>query len=148
MNNDYENELKLWQEAYKKSPNNEEVKVCLISIMDTINIVTNTIKHSNKIVKIAENILEKSTNNNIRINATQCLIDLYSQMDNIEMAKLEIKTTNKEDAVINCFNNILRAVNYIINFKPHIIETPFMNQIECTGICGYSSVLRDLKKIF
>lgn len=70
MNNDYENELKLWQEAYKKSPNNEEVKVCLISIMDTINIVTNTIKYSNKIVKIAENILEKSTNNNIRINAT------------------------------------------------------------------------------
>ncbi len=135
MNNDYENELKLWQEAYKKSPNNEEVKVCLISIMDTINIVTNTIKYSNKIVKIAENILEKSTNNNIRINATQCLIDLYSQMDNIEMAKLEIKTTNKEDAVINCFNNILRAVDYIINFKPHIIETPFMNQIECTGIC-------------
>lgn len=148
MNNDYENELKLWQEAYKKSPNNEEVKVCLISIMDTINIVTNTIKYSNKIVKIAENILEKSTNNNIRINATQCLIDLYSEMDNIEMAKLEIKTTNKEDAVINCFNNILRAVDYTINFKPHIIETPFMNQIGCTAICGYSSVLRDLKKIF
>lgn len=244
MNNDYENELKLWQEAYKKLPNNDEVKVCLISIMNTINIVTNTIKYSNEIVKIAESILEKSTNNNIKINATQCLIDLYSQMDNIEMAeyyckqlpsdllstrnvmetrylkdgkllksiqmnicdfvseigresefviynnriqtsneykkeylerlikieelvfvkdndygyhsvstifnnielaKLEIRTTNKEDAVINCFNNILRAADYIINFKPHIIKTPFMNQLECTDICGYSSVLRDLK---
>lgn len=33
MNNDYENELKLWQEAYKKLPNNDEVKVCLISII-------------------------------------------------------------------------------------------------------------------
>ena len=238
MNNDYENELKLWQEAYKKLPNNEEVKVCLISIM-------NTIKYSNEIVKIAESILEKSTNNNIRINATQCLIDLYSQMDNIEMAehyckqlpsdllstrnvmetrylkdekllksiqmnisdfiselgresefviydnrmqtkneykkeylerlikidelvfvkdndygyhavptifnnielaKLEIRTTNKEDAVINCFNNILRAVDYIVNFKPHIIKTPFMNNIECTNISGYSSVLGDLEK--
>ena len=28
--------------------------------------------------------------------------------NNIELAKLEIRTTNKEDAVINCFNNILR----------------------------------------
>lgn len=45
MNNDYENELKLWQEAYKKLHNNDEVKVCLISIMNTINIVTNTIKY-------------------------------------------------------------------------------------------------------
>ena len=65
--------------------------------------------------------------------------------NNIELAKLEIRTTNKEDAVINCFNNILRAADYIINFKPHIIKTPFMNQLECTDICGYSSVLRDLK---
>ena len=30
--------------------------------------------------------------------------------NNIELAKLEIRTTNKEDAVINCFNNILRAL--------------------------------------
>lgn len=65
--------------------------------------------------------------------------------NNIELAKLEIRTTNKEDAVINCFNNILRAADYIINFKPHIIKTPFMNQLECTDICSYSSVLRDLK---
>ena len=72
----------------------------------------------------------------------------YANLVNDELAKLEIRTTNKEDAVINCFNNILRAADYIINFKPHIIETPFMNQIGCTGICGYSSVLRDLKKIF
>ena len=101
MNNDYENELKLWQEAYKKLPNNDEVKVCLISIIiqntlyslssPHLNIVTNTIKYSNEIVKIAESILEKSTNNNIKINATQCLIDLYSQMDNIEMAEYYCK---------------------------------------------------------
>ena len=69
----------------------------------------------------------------------------YANLVNDELAKLEIRTTNKEDAVINCFNNILRAADYIINFKPHIIKTPFMNQLECTDICGYSSVLRDLK---
>ena len=69
----------------------------------------------------------------------------YANLVNDELAKLEIRTTNKEDAVINCFNNILRAADYIINFKPNIIKTPFMNQLECTDICGYSSVLRDLK---
>lgn len=69
----------------------------------------------------------------------------YANLVNDELAKLEIRTTNKEDAVINCFNNILRAADYIINFKPHIIKIPFMNQLECTDICGYSSVLRDLK---
>ena len=187
---------------------------------------------------------KKSTNNNIRINATQCLVDLYSQMENIEMAehyckqlpsdllftrnvmktrylkdeklltsiqknicdlvteieresefviynnrmhtsneykkeylerlikiqelvfvkdndfgynavpiifnnielaKLEIKTTNKEDVVINCLNNIINAVNYIIEFKPHKIQSPFMNNIECSNICSYTSVLKDLK---
>ena len=244
MNNDYESELKLWQEAHKKLPNNEEVKICLISVMNTINIITNEIKYSSEIIKLAESILEKSTNNIIRINATQCLVDLYSQMDNIEMAehyckqlpkdllytrnvmqtrylkdeklltsiqmnicdlvseigreaefviydnrmqtsnvykkeylerlikieelvfvknndygyhavptifnnielaKLEIKTTNKEDVVINCLNNIINAINYIVEFKPHKIQSPFMNNIECTNICGYSSVLGDLK---
>ena len=244
MNNDYESELKLWQEAHKKLPNNEEVKICLISVMNTINIITNEIKYSSEIIKLAESILEKSTNNIIRINATQCLVDLYSQMDNIEMAehyckqlpkdllytrnvmqtrylkdeklltsiqmnicdlvseigreaefviydnrmqtsnvykkeylerlikieelifvkdndygyhavptifnnielaKLEIKTTNKEDIVINCLNNIINAINYIVEFKPHKIQSPFMNNIECTNICGYSSVLGDLK---
>ena len=244
MNNDYESELKLWQEAHKKLPNNEEVKICLISVMNTINIITNEIKYSSEIIKLAESILEKSTNNIIRINATQCLVDLYSQMDNIEMAehyckqlpkdllytrnvmqtrylkdeklltsiqmnicdlvseigreaefviydnrmqtsnvykkeylerlikieelvfvknndygyhavptifnnielaKLEIKTTNKEDVVINCLNNIINAINYIVEFKPHKIQSPFMNNIECTNICGYSSVLGNLK---
>ena len=87
MNNDYENELKLWKEAYKKLPNNEEVKIYLISVMNTINIITNEIKYSSEIIKLAESILEKSTNNIIRINATQCLVELYSQMDNIEMAE-------------------------------------------------------------
>ena len=244
MNNDYENELKLWKEAYKKLPNNEEVKIYLISVMNTINILTNEVKYSSEIVKLAESILDKSTNNIIRINATQCLVDLYSQMDNIEMAehyckqlpkdllytrnvmqtrylkdeklltsiqmnicdlvseieresefviynnrmkisneykkeylerlikiqelvfvkdndfgynavpiifnnielaKLEIKTTNKEDVVIICLNNIINAVNYIIKFKPHKIKSPFMNNIECTNICGYSSVLGNLK---
>ena len=244
INNEYENELKLWKEAYKKLPNNEEIQIYLISVMNTINIITNEIKHSSEIIKLAESILEKSTNNIIRINATQCLVDLYSQMNNIEMAelyckqlpsdllytrnvmktrylkdeklltsiqmnicdlvseieresefviynnrmhtsneykkeylerlikieelvfvkdndfgyhavpiifnniefvKLEIKTTNKEDVVINCLNSIINAVNYIIEFKPHKIQSPFMNNIECTNICGYSSVLGDLK---
>ena len=244
MNNDYENELKLWKEAYKKLPNNEEVKISLISVMNTINIITNEIKYSTEIIKLAESILNKSTNNNIRINATQCLVDLYSQMDNVEMAehyckelpsdllltsnvmrtrylkdeklltavqmnicdlvseieresefviynnrmkisneykkeylerlikieelvfvkdndygyhavstifnnielaKLEIKTANKEDVVINCLNNAINAVKYIVDFKPHKIQSPFMNNIECTNICGYSSVLGNLK---
>ncbi len=244
MNNDYENELKLWKEAYKKLPNNEEVKIYLISVMNTINIITNELKYSTEIIKIAESVLEKSTNNNIRINATQCLVNLYSQMgnidmaehyckqlpsdllftrnvmktrylkdeklltsiqmnicdlvseieresefviynnristsneykkeylerlikiqelvfvkdndfgynavpiifNNIELAKLEIKTTNKENVVINCINNIINAVNYIVEFKPHKIQSPFMNNIECTNIGGYSSVLDDLK---
>ena len=244
MNNDYENELKLWKEAYKKLPNNEEVKISLISVMNTINIITNEVKYSSEIVKLAESILDKSTNNIIRINATQCLVDLYSQMDNIEMAehyckqlpsdllltrnvmktrylkdeklltsiqmnicdlvseigresefvvynnrmkisneykkeylerlikieelvfvkdndygyhavstifnnielaKLEIKTTNKEDVVIKCLNNAINAVKYIVDFKPHKIQSPFMNNIECTNICGYSSVLCNLK---
>ena len=244
MNNDYENELKLWKEAYKKLPNNEEVKISLISVMNTINIITNEIKYSTKIIKLAESILNKSTNNNIRINATQCLVDLYSQMDNVEMAehyckelpsdllltsnvmrtrylkdeklltavqmnicdlvseieresefviynnrmkisneykkeylerlikieelvfvkdndygyhavptifnnielaKLEIKTANKEGVVINCLNNAINAVKYIVDFKPHKIQSPFMNNIECTNICGYSSVLGNLK---
>lgn len=244
MNNDYKNELKLWKEAYKNLPNNEEIKIYLINIMNTINIITNELKYSTEIIKLAENVLEKSTNNNIRINATQCLVDLYSQMENIEMAehyckqlpsdllftrnvmktrylkdeklltsiqknicdlvteieresefviynnrmhtsneykkeylerlikiqelvfvkdndfgynavpiifnnielaKLEIKTTNKEDIVINCLNNIINAVNYIIEFKPHKIQSPFMNNIVCSNICSYTSVLKDLK---
>ena len=66
MNNDYKSELNLWQEAYKKLPNNEEVKICLISVMNTINIITNEVKYSSEIVKLAESVLEKSTNNNIR----------------------------------------------------------------------------------
>ena len=244
MNNDYKNELKLWKEAYKNLPNNEEIKIYLINIMNTINIITNELKYSTEIIKLAESVLEKSTNNNIRINATQCLVDLYSQMENIEMAvhyckqlpsdllftrnvmktrylkdeklltsiqknicdlvteieresefviynnrmhtsneykkeylerlikiqelvfvkdndfgynavpiifnnielaKLEIKTTNKEDIVINCLNNIINAVNYIIEFKPHKIQSPFMNNILCSNICSYTSVLKDLK---
>ena len=244
MNNDYKNELKLWKEAYKNLPNNEEIKIYLINIMNTINIITNELKYSTEIIKLAESVLEKSTNNNIRINATQCLVDLYSQMENIEMAehyckqlpsdllftrnvmktrylkdkklltsiqknicdlvteieresefviynnrmhtsneykkeylerlikiqelvfvkdndfgynavpiifnnielaKLEIKTTNKEDVVINCLNNIINAVNYIIEFKPHKIQSPFMNNIECSNISSYTSVLKDLK---
>ena len=65
--------------------------------------------------------------------------------NNIELAKLEIKTSNNEEVVINCLNNIVKAVEYIANFKPHKILSPFMNNIECTNICEYSSVLGNLK---
>lgn len=244
MNNDYVGELKLWQEAYKKLPNNEVVKIYLINIMNTINIITNNVKHSSEIIKLAESILEKSTNNVIRINATQCLVDLYSQMGNsdmaefyckqlpsnllltknimrtrylkgenlliaiqenicdliseitresefviydnrmkisdahkkeylerlvkieelafkkdgdygyevvpiifnyIELMKLEIKTTNKKNQIVEYLINILKAIDYIVNFKSHMIKSPFMNKLECSNICGYSSVSRDLK---
>lgn len=244
INNDYESELKLWKEAYKNLPNNEEIKIHLISIMNTINIIKNEIKYSSEIIKPAEIILDKSTNNHIRIYATQILVDLYSQMNNIEMAeyyckqlpsdllftrnimrtryvkdekllksiqmnicdlvseigresefviydnrmnvsdeykkeylerlikinelvfvkdndygyhavptifnyieltKLEIKKTNRKEIVKNYFVNIEKTVDYIVNFKPHMIKSPFMNGIECTNICGYSSVLSDLR---
>lgn len=91
MNNDYESELLLWQEAYKKFPNNDEIKISLVSIMNTINIITNKLKYTDEIVKLSKNILEKSTDNLIRLKATNYLVQLYSQMDNKEMAELYAK---------------------------------------------------------
>ena len=90
-NNDHENELKLWQEAYKKLPNNEHIKINLISIMNTINIVTNTKTYASEIIKLSRSILDRSTNNVIRILATKELVDLYSYTDNIEMADFYAK---------------------------------------------------------
>lgn len=58
--------------------------------MNTINIITNEMKYSNEIVKLAESILDKSTNNNVRINATTCLVELYSKFINFSF-KLNIK---------------------------------------------------------
>ena len=244
-NNDYDNELILWQEAYKKLPNNEEIKICLISIMNTINIVTNEVKYSSEIIKFAESILEKSTNNVNRIYATQCLFDLSIQMNNFEMAeyylkqlprnlsftydvakirylkneellyaiqknigefideiiresekiirnnntnltdeykkeylerlikieelvfvkdndygynaisiifdyieltKLEIRTTNNKNKVLSYFKEMIYPLEYIINFKPHNILSPFMNKVRCEFIGGYSNASIDLKK--
>lgn len=244
-NNDYESEFTLWQEAYKKLPNNDEIKISLIDIMNTINIIKNELKYSNEIIKLAESILSKSTDNLIRLNATQYLAQLYAQMDNYEKAeyyakqlpndllltrnvvktrylkddkllisiqmnisdfiseiiresefviydnrvktpdeykkeflerlikieelffvkdedygydatpiifnylklmKLEIKTTNSKELIKNYLINVTKAVNYIINFKPHMIKTPFMNKIECKVVSGYSSVLGNLKQ--
>ena len=90
-----------------------------------------------RLIKIEELVFVK--NNDYGYHAVPTIFN------NIELAKLEIKTTNKEDVVINCLNNIINAVNYIIKFKPHKIQSPFMNNIECTNICGYSSVLGNLK---
>ena len=90
-----------------------------------------------RLIKIQELVFVKD--NDFGYNAVPIIFN------NIELAKLEIKTTNKENVVINCINNIINAVNYIIEFKPHKIQSPFMNKIECTNICGYSSVLCNLK---
>jgi len=244
-NNDYNSELKLWQEAQKKLPNNEEIKNCLISVMNTINIITNELKYSNEIIKLGESILDKSTNNIIRLNATQCLVELYSQMGNIEMSqnyskqlptnffltydvmktrylkgeelqlaiqrnigefvdeinresefiiynnritnsnefkkeylerllkinelvfvkdgdygynsvpilfnyieiiKLEISTTNNQNKVLEYLNEIIKVINYIINFKPHIIKFPLVNKIKCEHIGSYSNMILNLKQ--
>lgn len=245
MNNDYESELLLWQEAYKKFPNNDEIKVNLVSIMNTINIITNKLKYTDEIVKLSENILEKSTDNLIRLKATNYLVQLYSQMDNKEMAelyakklpddlllfrniietrylennklltsiqiniddfiseigresefiiydnrmktsneykkeylerlikieelffvkdddygyhaiplifeyiklaRLEIVINNNEELVRSYLLNIIKIIDYVINFKPHMLKSPFMNQIECKSIKGYSSVIDNLKQ--
>lgn len=245
MNNDYESELLLWQEAYKKFPNNDEIKVSLVSIMNTINIITNKLKYTDEIVKLSENILEKSTDNLIRLKATNYLVQLYSQMDNKEMAelyakklpddlllfrniietrylennklltsiqiniddfiseigresefiiydnrmktsneykkeylerlikieelffvkdddyghhaiplifeyiklaRLEIVINNNEELVRSYLLNIIKIIDYVINFKPHMLKSPFMNQIECKSIKGYSSVIDNLKQ--
>lgn len=90
-NNDYNNELKLWQDAYKKLPNNEEIKLCLINIMNIINIIYNDVKYKDEIIKLSESLLEKSTNNEIRNSTTQILVELYSQLGNCDMAELYCK---------------------------------------------------------
>lgn len=242
-NNDYEGELLLWQKAYQQLPNNDEIKICLINIMNTINIIKNKVIYKNEIIKFAEGILTKSTNNLIRLEATQILVDLYSQMENLEMAeyytkqlpsditisrnvmktrylkdqdlltliqcnisdffseinresefiiydnrmnttaaykkgylerlvkieellfvkdndygyesvplifnyikliKLEINTTNNEKLIKEYLNRITKLADYIINFIPHVMKSPFVNTIECKTICGYSSVLSNL----
>lgn len=241
--NDYNGELKLYKEAYLKLPNNEEIKIGLINAMQTVNIMNNKLEYNVEIVKIAESILNKSTNNLIRLNAIKVLVDLYSQMDNYEMAdfyakelpkdyfltydvmktrylkdeellrqvqsnasefineivreaelimnritlsneykkeyldrlikleevffvfdedygssavsiifnyfeliKLENKTTNDKEKVLEYFNKIKKALNYIINFAPHQYKTPFMNKMNCQSIGGYMMVLKDLKQ--
>lgn len=244
ISNDYNSELKLWQDAYMKLPNNEEIQINLINIMNTINIMTNKVKYSEEIIKLAQNILNKSNNSIVRVETIQCLVNLYSQMDNIEMAnfyskqlpndllmtknimqtrylkdndlllaiqkniatlvteimresefiiydnrmsssnkfkkeylerlveieklffvkeddygseavpiifnyisllKLEIVTTNAYDKVIKYINEISKAIDYIVYFKPHMKTTPFLNIIECKHIGCYANVLDDLK---
>lgn len=241
--NDYDNELRLWNEAYQKFQNNEEIKIGLINIMQTINIMTNDLKYEDKIIKIAESILEKSTNNLIRINAVSVLVNLYSQMDNLDMAdfyakmlpkdyfltydvmktrylnenelislvqnnigkfiseiereleivmsraklsneykkeclerliqlekvvyvkeedygssalsiifnyfnliKLEVKTTNDKEKVLEYLKEIKKALDYVINFTPHSYESPFMNKMRCESIGSYMVVMNNLKE--
>lgn len=243
-NNDYKNDLKLWQEAYKKFPNNETIKVNLLSIMNTINIITNKDVYSSEIIKLGESLLDRSINNQIRLLTTREMVEVYSYIGNtematyyakqmpkdcsltydviktrflkgeellhsiqsnisifideilresefitynnrietpneykkgflerlvnvikslcvndddygyyavslifnyIELAKLEIMTTNDKEKVLNYFKEISKSLNYIKNFKPHYIKSVFMNTIECKHIGGYSSALKDLK---
>jgi len=247
INNDYQSELKLWKEAYKKLPNNDEIKFYLIDIMMTINIMTNELKYTNEIIKISDTILNKSTNTILRLNVTYVLVNLYSQMNNIEMAefyckqlpkdyfctydvmktrylnnrdlllsiqknissfvdeivresefvnnkfnddyklsneykkeylerlikleeivfvkdndygyngvsilfnyielaKLEIKTNDDNDKVNNYLSEINNILIYIINFKPHVIKSPFMNMIKCENIGSYCCIMNELKE--
>ena len=243
-NYDLDGELTLWQDAYKKLPNNEEIKYNLISIMVTINIVNNSLIYTTDVIKLSESILEKSTDNLMRLNVTECLVSLYSQMGEIEMAeyyakqlpsnlylnrnvaktrflngdkllsliqqnvgefvgeimresekilydngmnnsniykkeylerlikvselifvkdgdfgynavpiifyyiellKLEIQTTCDNDKILSYFNNLNRPLDYIINFQPHLMKSPFMNKLECTSIGGYAASFMNLK---
>ncbi len=99
--------------TYKKFPNNDEIKISLVSIMNTINIITNKLKYTDEIVKLSENILEKSTDNLIRLKATNYLVQLYSQMDNKEMAELYAKKL-LDDLLL--FRNIIET-RYLENNK-------------------------------
>ena len=99
--------------TYKKFPNNDEIKISIVSIMNTINIITNKLKYTDEIVKLSENILEKSTDNLIRLKATNYLVQLYSQMDNKEMAELYAKKL-LDDLLL--FRNIIET-RYLENNK-------------------------------
>lgn len=99
--------------TYKKFPNNDEIKISLVSIMNTINIITNKLKYTDEIVKLSENILEKSTDNLIRLKATNYLVQLFSQMDNKEMAELYAKKL-PDDLLL--FRNIIET-RYLENNK-------------------------------
>lgn len=99
--------------TYKKFPNNDEIKISLVSIMNIINIITNKLKYTDEIVKLSENILEKSTDNLIRLKATNYLVQLYSQMDNKEMAELYAKKL-LDDLLL--FRNIIET-RYLENNK-------------------------------
>lgn len=241
--NDYNGELKLYKEAYFKLPNNEEIKIGLINAMQTVNIMSNKLEYNTEIIKIADGILNKSTNNLIRLNTIKALVDLYSQMDNYEMAdfyakelpkdyfltydvmktrylkdeellrqvqsnasefineivheaelimnritlsneykkeylerlikleevffvsdedygsgalsiifnyfeliKLENKSTNENEKILEYFKKIKKPLNYIINFMPHKYKTPFMNKMNCQSVGCYMMVLNDLKQ--
>lgn len=99
--------------TYKKFPNNDEIKISLVSIMNIINIITNKLKYTDEIVKLSENILEKSTDNLIRLKATNYLVQLYSQMDKKEMAELYAKKL-LDDLLL--FRNIIET-RYLENNK-------------------------------
>ena len=243
-NNDVKSEVLLWEKAYKEFPNNEEIICNLISSMVSFNIINNKLHYTKEIEKLSNNILDKCTNNNIRLIITKELVNYYSQMGNKQMAeyyckqlpnnllqtynvmrtrylknddliksiqinisdlvneilrevelvmndqkevysneykkeiierlvniqklvfenendygynsvsilfniigliKLEIKTTNVKDKVLDYMMEVKNIIKYIKDFKPHIMKSPFMNKLNCEHIGCNSHVLLDLK---
>lgn len=68
-----------------------------------------------RLVKIGEIVFIKD--NDYGYHAVQTIFNY------LELVKLEIITTNKVDTVINYLNNIAKAIDYIIDFKPHRIKS-------------------------
>ena len=101
-NNDIKSEVLLWEKAYKEFPNNEEIICNLISSMVSFNIINNKLHYTKEIEKLSSNILDKCTNNNIRLIITKELINYYSQMGNKQMAEYYCKQLP---------NNLLQTYN-------------------------------------
>lgn len=85
-NNLIDNEVKMWSDAYKKLPHNEDIKIRYIDAMDTYDIIHNSNKYKEEIIKLSEALILKTNNVNIKDYIVQVLVNLYSMEDNADMA--------------------------------------------------------------
>ncbi len=90
-NHDVYGELKIWKNAYIKFPNNEEIIVCYITTMNTVNIIENEVVYKEEITKLAERVLEKTHNSNYKARTIQILVDLYTMLNDVSKAEYYAK---------------------------------------------------------